>query len=49
MHEPDPDTAFVSGAAKANPVGLRTAGLRWKDSTGLLIAVSSGTERKPSM
>ena len=28
VHELDPDAAFVSGAAKANPVGLRTAGMR---------------------
>ena len=28
VHEPDPDAAFVSGAAKANPVGLRTAEMR---------------------
>jgi len=28
VHEQDPDAAFVPGAAKGNPVGLRTAGMR---------------------
>ena len=33
VHDPDPDAAFAPGAAKRNPVGLRTAEMRLeKDS-----------------
>ena len=50
VHEPDPDAIFAPGAAKRNPVGLRTETRAEKYSTvamenfGLLIAVSFGAE-----
>ena len=43
VHEQVPDAAFVPGAGKINPVGLRTAETR-AETFGSPIAVSFGDE-----
>ena len=46
MHEPNPETAFVSGAAKRNLVGLRAEKdlIATMEKFGLPIALSFGAE-----